>query len=230
MSDGQDRRTFLKQSAVAASALAAGCTSDGDTAGGDASLPGDILRAVAAVTLPSELGAERRERVVAGFESWLAAYTPVAERVHGYGSQEITFGPPHPGPGWAAQLEALGLEAEARHGASFVELSASDRRALVEAAVESSGDASLGGRPGALEARHVVVGLLGYFYGSSEATDMCYARGIGGHTCRPLSASTEIPAPLDDMAFGPPIGTSGVASRARPPSAGRIELGLEPGS
>lgn len=46
------------------------------------------------------------------------------------------------------------------------------------------------------EAGHVAVALLAFFYGTSEATDLCYQAGIGKETCRSLSSAPEKPAPL----------------------------------
>ncbi len=194
MSEGPDRRTFLKGTALAASALAAGCRIDPAP-----EAPGvlriNLLRALADAVLPSELGEEGRQRVVAGFETWLREYEPVPELLHGYGSQEIRYGPPDPKPRWTAQLEALDLEARQRHGTGFAELDSAERRALIERAL-SGAPASLPDRAGALEAEHIALGILGYFFGSPEATDLCYGRRIGGLGCRPLGASPERPPEL----------------------------------
>lgn len=194
MNEGPDRRTFLKGTALAASALAAGCRID-SAQEAPGVLQMDLLRALADVVLPSELEEEGRERVVAGFETWLREYEPVPELLHGYGSQEIRYGPPDPKPRWTAQLEALDLEARQRHGAGFAELGAAERRALIERSL-SGAPASLPDRAGALEAEHVALGILGYFFGSPEATDLCYGRRIGGLGCRPLGASPERPPEL----------------------------------
>lgn len=203
-----DRRTFLKESALAASALAVGCGGTSPAGNGAASgdadlreLPGDALRALAAVILPSELGPEGLERVVAGFQSWLAAYEPVPVLVHGYGSQEIRYGPPDPAPRWRAQLEALELEARKRHDTGFAELETAQARRLVERAIRSAPD-GLPDKPGALRAETIAEGLLGFFYGSPEAADLCYGRRIRHFGCRPLAASADPPAPLDGTAEG----------------------------
>ena len=201
MSESQDRRAFLKRSAAAVSAAAVGCrpgtnAAAADGAGGARALPTDVLRAVAGIVLPSELGAAGIERVTAAFEDWLAACEPVAEQVHGYGSQEIRYGPPDPAPRWRAQLDALEREARARHGAGFAELDETRRRGLLEAALADAGDDELPDRPGALRAEHIAVGLAGFFFGSPEGVNLCYRRRIDGGSCRPLSASAERPAEL----------------------------------
>ncbi len=219
MNEGPDRRTFLKGTALAASALAAGCRID-PSPDAPGALPRDLLRALAHVVLPSELGDERRERVVGGFETWLGEYEPVPELLHGYGSQEIRYGPPDPAPRWEAQLEALDLEARHRHGAGFAELAAGERRALIEPALAGA-PASLPDQPGALEAEHVAVGLLGYFFGSPEATDLCYGRRIGGLGCRPLAASPERPAALPGSAAAAAGDPGRLAGRPAGAVAGR---------
>lgn len=218
--EGPDRRTFLKGSALAASALAVGCNTERPTEAGGGFEP-DLLRALADVVLPTELGDDGREEVVAGFETWLSAYEPVPELPHGYGSQDIQYGPPDPMPRWKSQLEALDLEAHQRHGTGFAELDATDRRALLEPPLRGA-PASLPDRAGALDADHIAVGLLGYFFGSSEATDLCYGRQIGGFLCRPLGASPDRPTEIaGSTAAAPHIpptrGPTGASFPVRPP-------------
>lgn len=245
MSESQDRRAFLKRSAAAVSAAAVGCRpaggradaeEDGERTGPSEDrtvrgLPPATLRAVAAIVLPSELGEDGVGRVATGFEAWLAGYAPVAEQVHGYGSQEIRYGPPDPAPRWRAQLEALDREARARHDAPFDELEAGARRALIEAALSDGRETTLPDRPGALRAEHVAVGLAGYFFGSPEATDLCYGRRIGGGACRPLSTSSEAPPALATAPASPESERVAAAGRrSRPDPASAPERGLEPGS
>jgi len=243
MSDRQDRRTFLKQSAVAASALAVGCGAE--RAGGRPreTLSAGTLRAAAHVVLPSELGAGGIDRVVSGFEAWADEYEPVAEQIHGYGSQEITYTPPDPRPGWQAQLEALDAESRARHRAAFADLDPDRRRGLIESALAGSED-GLAGRPGALASSHVVHGLLSYYYGGPDATDLCYRRRIGGLSCRPLASSGEAPRQLPvesavrldprrsrpERAASERPGAGGSATAGRVAVSPRVVPGLEPGS
>lgn len=235
---GPDRRAFLRRSVTAASAAALGCRPDagGDTApleGGARELDPEILLAAATVALPSELGPEGIERATRGFTAWLAGYAPVSERVHGYGSQEIRYGPPDPAPRWGAQLDALDREARARTGTAFAALDPDGRRELLAGALADAGG-PLPDRPGALEAEHVVVGLLGWFYGSPEATDLCYGRRIDPLSCRPLSASADLPPPLgtDRDGGAAPVGAVARSPRARRTAdpAAAPERGLEPGS
>lgn len=192
------RRAFLKQSTIALSGLAVGGCTGPESGAASRAVDARLLRAVGRLALPSEMGEDGVERAVAGFESWLAGFEPVAELPHGYGSGDIRYGPPDPGPRWGAQLEALDLEAVKRFGVGYAELDAPRQRRLLEGqlrAVASDTDA-LSGQPARGE--HVAVGLLSWFYGSSEATDLCYGRRIGAFTCRPLAAAPDEPVPLGD--------------------------------
>ncbi len=229
MPEGPNRRTFLKQSAVAASALAAGCAPDGERAAEARALPTETLRAVGETVLPSELGPDGFGRVVSSFERWLGEYAPVAEQIHGYGSQEIRYGPPHPGPRWTAQLDALELEAHARHQGAFGALDLAMRRDLIERALDPPSPGALASQPGALEAEHVVVGLLAYFYGSPEATNLCYQRRIDASSCRPLETSGDEPPRIEERIATAPRPGSDRAPPARS-HPDRFERGLEPAS
>jgi hypothetical protein len=144
---------------------------------------------VGRLVLPSELGSEGRERAVQAFEAWAYGYQPVAELNHGYGTSEIRYGPPDPVPGWAAQLEALDLEATQRHGTAFADLSRDAAEALLRRHLDDEGD----GMPDALEARHVAVALMAHWFASAEAVDRCYGVSISPRTCRGLDGSAAHP-------------------------------------
>ncbi len=192
------RRTFLKQSTIALSGLAVGACSGREHDPDGLAIDPRLLRVVGHLVLPTELREEGVERAVVGFESWLDGFEPVAELPHGYGSQEIRFGPPDPGPRWGAQLEALEIEAGKRFGTGYADIGEHEQRRLLErqlAAVTAAAE-ELPGQPA--RAEHVAVGLLAWFYGSPEATDLCYGRRIGARTCRPLAAASEEPALLGD--------------------------------
>lgn len=193
-----DRRSFLKRSGAAISAAAlTGCGTERDTPGRD-DAPGRtpdpiLLAALGATVLPGELGEEGTQAAVDAFRAWLDGYEPVAELNHGYGTSEIRYTPPHPGPGWTAQLEALDLEARRRYGQGFVEASLADRKSLVEAQLATDGSEL----PSPLRARHVAVAVMAHYFGSSAATDRCYGAAIGRQTCRGLSDLGAAPPPLD---------------------------------
>ena len=185
-----DRRRFLQTIAtlVPAGALT-GCAGT-DRAG---ALEGPTLDAVGEAALPGELGPEGIRGAVAGFRQWLAEYQPVAELNHGYGTGELEYTPPHPGPGWTAQLAALDLEAERRHGMRFAGLTLDQRREMLRGVLARERSAGL---PDPADARHVALGLLAHFYGSPAATDLCYRASIGRYGCRPLADAVQRPRPL----------------------------------
>ncbi len=195
-----DRRDFIKKSAAAAAALGISGT---EAAAHQAPIspgatpPAETLRAIGAAVLPAtDLGPDGIDRVVTGFESWTDGFDPVAEMPHGYlnrGLADIRYGPPHPGPRWAAQIEALELEAAKRHQSAFAELSIEDRRDLIDGQL---GRDELGRLPSPGRARHVAVGLMAYFYAGSEATDLCYQASIGRFKCRGLATLGREPQPL----------------------------------
>ncbi len=198
-----DRRTFLKQAAVVVPAIAVGgqSLSAGEASASTATasrrsttLDGELLHAIGEAVLPlGTLGEDGARRVVTEFQAWLDAYEPVAELDHPYLTHELRYAPEDPGPRWQAQLQALDAEALKRHGASFVALDVAGRRSLIERQLR--GD-SLGRLPNAARARHVTVGMLAYFYASSEANDLCYQARIGRHECRGLENLSAPPEAL----------------------------------
>ncbi len=198
-----DRRDFLKKSAAAAAALgisgteAAATQATNQAASQATAPPAETLRAIGAAVLPAgDLGPDGTERVVTDFEAWIEGFEPVAEMPHGYlnrGLSNIRYGPPHPGPRWAAQVEALELEAGKRHSSAFAELSIDEQRALIQGQL---GRDELGRLPSPGQARHVAVGLMAFFYAGSEATDLCYRASIGRFKCRGLGTLGREPRPL----------------------------------
>ena len=188
----QDRRTFLKRSTAALSAAAvSGCVPNNAVPRGDsaAALHAAVLRAVAEVVLPSDLEDAAREEAVQSFERWAFEYEPVAELNHGYGTSEIRYGPPDPGPGWQAQLEALDIEASRRTGSAFRELDIPQRQELIIRQGLDEGSVL----PNPLRARHVAVALMAHWFRSSEAVDLCYGRRIAERTCRGIDTAPSEP-------------------------------------
>lgn len=165
------------------------------SAGRATDLPEATLRAVAAVALPTgALGADGTETAIAGFRAWVDGFEPAAELDHPYLTGELRYGPPHPGPRWAAQLQAMDLESRRRSGSAFADRPAEERRAIVAEAIEDGEADGLPGSPA--RADHVVVGLLAWFYGTSEANDLCYGARVGRHLCRGTSSLPEAPEAL----------------------------------
>ena len=195
-----DRRSFLRSATAALPVVALpACAPDAAETARQTSartLDPTLLRALAGTALPAELGAEARERDIADFERWLAEFTPVAERDHGYGTGELSYTGPDPAPGWRAQLEALELESRRRFGRGFAEIEADLRKGMVRAVLRRE----RGALPNPAEAQHVALGLLAWWFASPQANDLCYRAQIGKETCRPLDRTGDEPAPLGNGA------------------------------
>ena len=188
------RRAFLKTAGVAGAAVAAGgAAACARETRAERRLDAASVAALAAVVLPAELGAEGRARAVSGFQAWLAAYQPAAERTHGYGTGELSYVPAHPGPGWAAQIQALDLEAQQRFGKPFAQLDAAAQHDLLRRQLARERGDRL---PEPADARHVAVGLLAWWVQTPEATNLCYGATINPYTCRPLADQGRQPTPL----------------------------------
>jgi hypothetical protein len=140
---------------------------------------GETLRAVAAVVLPSELGAGQLEKTVGAFERWVRDYRPGAEMDHGYGFTRLRAKPPSPASTYLRQLQELRLAGDA-----------DSRRSVVEA---SLGQAKVIALPQTPDGRHVATDLMAFCFRSSEANDLCYRAHIGRDECRGLAGSDREP-------------------------------------
>ncbi len=199
-----DRRTFLSQAAASMAAFTVAGNleaqspqqpSPATSAGAAArALDAGLLAALGEAVLPEALGASGRTKAVGEFREWIAAYTPVSEEMHGYGSAEITYTVSDPAPGWNAQLHGMDLLAHKQFGAGFAALKPDKRDALVRAQLAGVRAARLPANP--LTAPHVAVALLAHWAGSSAATDFAYGAKIGKDNCRLLSDSPRKPLPL----------------------------------
>jgi hypothetical protein len=190
------RRTFMKTGAALASALALPSCAPETSKEAPAAPSGrpETLSAVAGIVLPAaSLGEEGVRQVVEGLRKWLDELEPVAELDHAYiFTDEILYGPPDPEPLWTAQLEALELESEKRHEASFAAIPREEQEALLRRQLPPSPGSSL---PDPARAPHVALGLLAYFFQSSEANDLCYERAIERTTCRGVESGAVEPPP-----------------------------------
>ena len=155
--------------------------------------PTRTLLALGEIVLPSELGAKEVARVVGDFQRWLEGYREHAELVHGYGTSRLRFTGPSPATRWASQLDALDAAARKAHSRPFADLSVAERDALVRQALASE---RVDRMPSPMDANHVALALIAFFYDSSEATDMCYESAIGKQRCRPLNDSPKEPVAL----------------------------------
>lgn len=191
-----DRRTFLKRAAGAVPGAAlvgslGSCAGEGEVPQAGA-LPLAPLQAMADVVLPKDaLGEDGMASALSGFMDWVEGFEPAAELDHPYLTGDLRYGPPHPGPRWAAQLTAMDLESRRRSGLAFAELDAGERHDLLQRALRG-GSNNLPGSPA--QADHVALGLLAWFYGSSQANDLCYRAEIGRHLCRGTATLPEEPA------------------------------------
>jgi hypothetical protein len=155
--------------------------------------PTRTLVALGEVVLPSELGAAGAARVVGDFQRWLAGYREHAELVHGYGTSRIRFTGPSPATRWVSQLDALDAAARKAHNRVFAEVSITERSSLVRQSLASE---RLDRMPSPIDASHIALALIAFFYDRSEATDLCYEAAIGKQHCRPLRDSSKEPVAL----------------------------------
>ncbi len=152
---------------------------------------------VADVVLPkASLGEDDMAQALARFRTWLDGFEPVAELDHPYlSTDEISYGPPDPRPLWLAQLEALDLEAQRRHMVDFSELDQPKRTEMIERAIdEASSDRDT--LPSAERAAHIGLALASWYFGSTQANDLCYGARIGRYECRGMGRVSLKPRPL----------------------------------
>lgn len=190
------RRRFLKASAGVISGLALVSCADEKAAKPAAagSLAKATLGALGRIVLPQKaLGDAGVTRVIDEFLTWLDGFEPVAERDHLYDSADILYGPPHPAPLWGAQLEALTIEAGKRFGAPYTEISEARQREILERQLPEHLPENM---PYAGAATHVAIGLLAWFYATTEANDLALQAKIGRYTCRGLESGPDKPARL----------------------------------
>ena len=186
------RRDALKT--LAAGSLSLGSPSLGSSGlqAGDpspqASQP--TLRAIADIVLPS---AANKEAAVRAFTAWIANYKEGADTDHGYGNTRVRPTGPAPSRNYAAQLAALDSAAVATGGASFAGATVEQRRAILEAAITEAKVERLSPRP---TGAHIATDLMGHYFSSSVANDLCYRAAIGRDACRGLPGS-DLPPRLD---------------------------------
>jgi hypothetical protein len=149
------------------------------------------LRAAARVVLPSEPGAPNTDETVDRFLRWTRNYKAGAEMDHGYGFTRLRSTPPSSAAAYPRQLEDLERDAR-QQGSSFARLDSTIQRRLLQAAFEAARVDALPQRPAG---RHVVADLMGFYFYSSEANDLCYRAEIGRDTCGGLPGSDRPPEP-----------------------------------
>jgi len=182
-----DRRQFLEATVAGASALSAvGCAPQRD-------LDRQMVISVGDAVLPDEIGFDGASRVTDEFLGWIAGYSAGAELNHAYGSGHLSFSGDLPIARWIEQLQQLDAMAQDRFSRPLNECTKDERRHLLRDVVEEFPGARLGNPRGA---EHVAVAILGFFYRTSEATDLAYRASIKKQQCRPLGDSPNHPIAL----------------------------------
>jgi hypothetical protein len=170
------------------------------------SLDPGLVQALADAVLPSELGVDGVRRASSEFLHWIAAYRAGAELLHPYGSAQVRYTEPLPLSAWRAQLLALERASQSQYSRSFAELERHLRADLVREALSATSGDTL---PSPAAAPHVALALLGWFYDSPAATNLCYRARIDPLQCRPLGDSSRRPLPLAPEGNGSaPLGTA----------------------
>ena len=143
---------------------------------------GGVLRELAALVLPSELGSNGADRVAERFEQWVREYRPGTEMEHGYGFTRIRSKPSSPAPVYVAQLARLPQP-----------LGRDD----IEAALNEE---KIDALPRLPEGKHVIADLMSFYFNSNAGYDLCYRAAIGRDRCRGLEGSDNPPPPLKGIA------------------------------
>ena len=162
-----------------------------------------ILRSIAEVVLPAELGNDGFARVSRAFATWAGGYRQGVELVHPYGSTQLRQTGESPVPRWRAQLTALDRDARAKHQRGFTALTREQRREIITTIFAGERANRL---PDPLQADHVSMALLAWYFASPEAVDLCYDARIGRNQCRPLVNAPRQPLPLKDGGRGTGVG------------------------
>ena len=150
------------------------------------------LREIGRTVLPASLGDAGIDAAVDRFVTWTRGYREGVPLSHGYGRPRLRVTPASPVARYVEQLTALDRAARAR-GGRFGALDVDTRRALLDDALAATDVRTLPRRPAG---EHVVADLMGHYFGSSEALDLCYRAYIGRQKCRPIPVTTERPKPL----------------------------------
>jgi hypothetical protein len=162
-------------------------------------LDASTVTRLAEAVLPGELGDAGFTRVSRGFTQWISGYRAGAELVHPYGSANLQRTGESPAGRWRTQLVALDRDARAKHQRGFNALTRDQRRELVIAAL---GAERTGRMPDALDANHVALALVAWYFAQPEAANLCYQAKIDRNQCRPLVNAPRQPLPLVTRAPG----------------------------
>lgn len=182
------RRDALKSLAASAPALRLTPGAPLAQGGGVRLHPDDpALLALADVVLPAACD---RQAALAAFVRWIDGYKEGADTDHGYGNTRIRSTGRSPAHDYAAQIAALDAAVRAVGAAGFAAATAAQRRSAVEAAIASAKIDRLPARP---NGGHIATDLMGHYFNSSAANDLCYRAAIRRDACRGLAGSERPP-------------------------------------
>ena len=150
----------------------------------------ETISAIAEIVLPTDAD---RKAAVKAFEDWIAGYREGADTDHGYGNTRVRPTGPAPSRNYPAQIAALDAAARTRGAESFAAASRDDRRGILEAAIADAKVERLSARP---TGAHIATDLMGHYFGSPQATDLCYRAAINRDACRGLPGSDQPPKRL----------------------------------
>jgi len=158
---------------------------------------GDIatLHAIGDVVLPDAIGGDGKQLVVDRFVAWVKNYREGADMGHGYGASTLRR-PSGPSPAlrYPPQVTALDQAAAAMGAQTFASASRDQRVSLVEARLnEPERVTRLPAQP---TGANLIADLMGFYFNSPDARDLCYQRAIGADRCRSLDGSEQEPARL----------------------------------
>jgi len=197
------RRDALKTFGVAGIAFGSSGLQAGAQPGAQIDRDATLL-AIAEVVLPAEAD---RKAAVAAFTSWIENYKEGADTDHGYGNTRIRTLGPSPARNYAAQLAALDEAARAKGAAGFAAAPLELRRTIVDQAIADAKIERLSPRP---SGAHVATDLMGHYFNSSTAADLCYRASIARDACRGLAGSDRPPTRLNggerETVWGSPRG------------------------
>ena len=193
------RRTFIGWLSAVGAALGIGVRARASRAETPVSteqsgaLDAALVKGVADAVLPSELGNDGIATVSRAFTQWIGGYRPGVELVHPYGSTELRQTGESPIGRWRSQLAALNSAARDKHRKAFPALTREQKRELVMSAL---GTERLNRLPDPLQATHVAMALLAWYFATPGAVDLCYNAKIDRNQCRPLVHASRQPLPL----------------------------------